>query len=88
VDLEAGHEVIDNRQVQVDKPFAARRQQLLHKPEMVPEIRSIPIGALKAVQMLSRPVPLIANSYLVNVLLSKTLSPNRDGQPQGALIVF
>ena len=88
MDLEAIHEVADNRQVQVDELFEARGKQPFNKAEMVSEVGSIPIGALEAFQVLTRPAPLVADSHLVDVLFSQTLLPNWNGHPQGALIVL
>lgn len=46
------------------------------------------ISTLEALQVLVMPASLIADSDLVNILQPQTFFPNRDGQPQGALVVF
>ncbi|MFH1595913.1 MAG: hypothetical protein ABIG94_06035 [Pseudomonadota bacterium] len=46
------------------------------------------VSTLEALQVLGMPASLIADSDLVNILQPQTFFPNRDGQPQGALVVF
>lgn len=86
--LQAVQEVADNRQVQVDELFKARRKYLFNETEMVSEVRSVYIKTLQAFRVLAGPSALVADPDLIYLLPSQTLLPNRNGHPQGALIVL
>ncbi len=86
--LQAVQEAADNRHIEVDESVEARRKYLLNEPEMVSEVRGIHIKTLQAFRMLAGPSALMADPDLIYSLPPQTRRPDRNGHPQGALIIL
>ena len=88
VNQQMSRQVMDCEQIELQKPFNLSTEHLLDDVKMLVEIRGVSIKGLQTGKMFSRPGSVVTYADLVDLLQSKTLFPDRDGQPKGALVVL